>query len=289
MATAKKIFDTLKFKLRLLKFLLLNKKQYRVNHVLIFREVFSLPYAFRVKKYLKKEALEGDYTVISVKDLKYPLYWPKELAINDLYMVIVEMFDRLNGHYYGIPETSLERGDVVLDCGAAEGLFSLMALDKAEKIYLAEPSPIFLGALGKTFNGSKKIEISPFALGSENKEIYFSDNSLSSSTSNIASGLKVFMQKVDDIFYKKGIKIDYLKADIEGDELDMLQGAAKTIVSSKPKIALTTYHPRNDFEEIKRFILSLVPEYDFKIKGIYGEENKPAMIHFWINKNTKKY
>ena len=81
---------------------------------------------------------------------------------------------------------------------------------------------------------------------------------------------------------KKGEKITYLKADIEGFEAEMLKGAELTIKRNKPKIAITTYHTQNDPKEIIDLITGFVPEYKFYVKGIYEKTPKPVMIHFWI-------
>lgn len=279
-----KILNTLIFKLKFLYFFLTKKRQHYVGASAVLKELFSLPYALRAKKYIKKIEERDEYQLIYLKNIKKPLYWPKGVPINDLYMVIVELCDKTNGHYYEIPETSVEPCDVVLDCGASEGLFGLIVLDRARKVYLAEPISIFLKSMEMTFRGLNKCEILPLALGSANKSIYFEDNALSSLPSDEGQGFSTLLRKADDLFYEKGIKIDYIKADIEGSELDMLMGAKQTIISSKPKIAITTYHPENDVEEIKKFIMSIVPEYNFRVKGIYGDSGKPAMIHFWTNK-----
>ena len=62
----------------------------------------------------------------------------------------------------------------------------------------------------------------------------------------------------------------------------MLLGAEETIKTNKPKIAITSYHKENDPQKIITLIKSYVPEYNYFVKGIHGEEPKPVMIHFWI-------
>ena len=37
-----------------------------------------------------------------------------------------------------------------------------------------------------------------------------------------------------------------------------------------------------EIDEIIALIKSFVPEYNYFVKGIHGEEPKPVMIHFWI-------
>lgn len=62
----------------------------------------------------------------------------------------------------------------------------------------------------------------------------------------------------------------------------MLIGAEETIKLNKPKIAITCYHEQNNSIEMIKLIKSYVPEYNYFVKGIHGEEPKPVMIHFWI-------
>lgn len=48
---------------------------------------------------------------------------------------------------------------------------------------------------------------------------------------------------IDSFIYKNNItKIDFIKADIEGAERLLLQGAQKTLARFAPKLALCTYH-----------------------------------------------
>lgn len=249
----------------------------------IIKVIFSLPYSIRAKKYIEKIEATGEYFVVFLKDnYSLPVFWPKCFPMHDLYQIIVELKDKNHWHYYEIPETNVEPGDIVLDCGASEGLFSITVLERAKVIYLVEASPVFQSSMRKTFSGIDKCKIIPSAVGSKNGEIYFSNNSISSGV-NYNYGLKVKLQTVDDLFYRRGIKIDYIKADLEGYEMNMLKGSKDTIRKYKPKIALTTYHDEDNVDEIRSFILSLLPQYKYKVKGIHEQNGNPMMIHFWID------
>ena len=60
--------------------------------------------------------------------------------------------------------------------------------------------------------------------------------------------------------------IEFLKADIESYELDMLFGAKNLIIKNRPKIAICIYHSPGDMFEIINYLHSLVPEYKFIIR-----------------------
>lgn len=80
----------------------------------------------------------------------------------------------------------------------------------------------------------------------------------------------------------KELKIDYIKADIEGYEENMIIGTLKTIKQSKPKIAINTYHKGQDYKKLIKIITEIVPEYKYKLKGIDYLNGNPVMLHMWI-------
>lgn len=60
--------------------------------------------------------------------------------------------------------------------------------------------------------------------------------------------------------------VDYIKLDIEGAELDMLHGAAKTITRCKPKMAVSAYHKPEDLWTLATYIKSLRADYEFEFR-----------------------
>jgi FkbM family methyltransferase len=66
--------------------------------------------------------------------------------------------------------------------------------------------------------------------------------------------------------YLNGSKVTFIKADIEGFELNMLKGAKSTIISHKPDLSICMYHKASDIYEIPEYIKSLVPEYKLYLR-----------------------
>ena len=179
--------------------------------------------------------------------------------------------------------TEIVLNEIILDIGTAEGLLPISVIEKCKHIYMIEPSKLFCSCLEKTFiNFQSKTTIFNVAVGNEDGIINFDENSIEGMISDklTENSKKININKIDTLLKDK--KISYLKADIEGFELEMLKGAEKTIKTNKPKIAITTYHAQNNPNEIIELIKSYVPEYQFYVKGIYEKTPKPVLIHFWI-------
>jgi hypothetical protein len=59
-------------------------------------------------------------------------------------------------------------------------------------------------------------------------------------------------------------RIDFIKADIEGSERDMLKGARSVLKEFAPKLALCTYHLPDDPQVLENIILESNPRYRVK-------------------------
>ncbi|MCI9078945.1 MAG: hypothetical protein HFH68_08485 [Lachnospiraceae bacterium] len=138
-------------------------------------------------------------------------------------------------HLYEEGDVVVSSNDVLVDAGVCEGNFSLHNIDKVKKVYLIECNPDWIEALKYTFAPYKD-------------KVVFCNNFLS----NIDSGNKV---SLDNLL--KGEKISFLKMDIEGEEINALYGARKTLTNSiGVKCSICSYHHNNDEMEIKRILKS---------------------------------
>jgi hypothetical protein len=69
---------------------------------------------------------------------------------------------------------------------------------------------------------------------------------------------------IDDFLISvSGTKLDFIKMDIEGSELNALKGAKKVICKYRPKLAISVYHHPEDIYEIPKWIESLNLGYKF--------------------------
>lgn len=142
----------------------------------------------------------------------------------------------LSPHCYQPSEDRcVRKGDVVVECGASEGTFSLSVIDQAKKIYIFEGDPRFRKGLEKTFKAYKdKVQI-----------IYkFVDSYPHGQFTTIDSCVKE--------------KINFLKMDIEGYEAKALYGARETIKSSDNlRMSVCAYHNSEDYDLIGAYLRSL--------------------------------
>lgn len=222
---------------------------------------------------------EDNYYRVLFNNMPLSLYWPKIFPVKDLYQVIAETFDQRDWHYYQKEPTKLEKDEVLVDIGAAEGLFSLSVIDKCKKVIIIEPNTIFYKSLKKTFKQFEdKVQIYNVGIGKVTGKYALKNNSFITTILNKPG--ETYVCTLDELLYGKS-NVTYIKADMEGHEFHMLKGAINIIKKYKPKIAITSYHKSNNHNEIISFVKSIVPEYNYYFKGIYHQHNKPIMIHFW--------
>ena len=223
-------------------------------------------------------------TVAWIKGIKSPLYFPNEFGMIGLYHVLTEAMYRRNWHFYTPPETPLEKGDVVFDCGSAEGLFMLLARNTGASGLIFEPHPTYLRALRLTFANDAAVTIVDAALSNHNESAFLLESSYGSrivGDGDNGQHIKINVETIDSAAQRTRCIPTFLKADIEGYEQKMLEGAAETISSARPKIAITTYHDENDLESIRKLLRHYNANYRFRIKGISNRHGKSVMLHAW--------
>lgn len=260
------------------------KSRNGISFTQLFAFLFKPTVSRIAKNFISDVRYDDDekFALIQIKGVQNPLYWPTIFPIDRINQVVAETFDTSDWHYYQKKGTEIEKGEVLLDIGTAEGLFALSVEQLCTEMILVEPSNSFCEALTKTFeNSSSKVRIVNAAVGDYIGKVTFAQSSLDGSLydSNIG-GEEVDLLTVDSII--GDTRITYLKADVEGFEQQLIEGATQTIKRCKPKIAITCYHPQNNAKEMIAAIKKVVPEYQFYVSGVFQEGGKPVMIHGFV-------
>lgn len=162
-------------------------------------------------------------------------------------------------------------GDVVIDAGAYIGLFtgksSLQVGDRG-KVYAFEPEPENFSRLRENTDGLKNVEIFNKALWSSEKDLvlfvrrrHSSGHSLINwvDASKIKERLPVQTTYLDKVV--KG-RVDFIKLDAEGAELEILHGTTRILKQYKPFV-VCEIHSKDLLHQIISFMLT----HDYKHVG----------------------
>tara|TARA_B100000161_G_C33504747_1_gene393461 strand:+ start:135 stop:962 length:828 start_codon:yes stop_codon:yes gene_type:complete len=132
---------------------------------------------------------------------------------------------------------------ILIDIGAHRGEYTNCVITKFPKLkaYLFEPSKYNYELLKKKYEGQKNIIIENFALSNLAKKSHLYSNEPGSPIASLAKlnydhfginmekGEQIFQKRFDEYWKDINIKIDYMKIDVEGNELDVLLGIGKFI------------------------------------------------------------
>lgn len=161
------------------------------------------------------------------------------------------------------------RGDVVLDCGACIGDFSLLfagMVGSQGQVHTFDPIPLHARycRLQASLNPSiaPAFHINTLAVGDRT---YTAQGKHLDSDRISPGGLRIdgFSCTTLDDYAAKGLnRVDFIKMDVEGAELGALIGAAEVIREFKPRLAISGYHKPEDLWEIPQKLKTLNPKYE---------------------------
>ena len=166
-----------------------------------------------------------NFALVNGKRMFFKRGWTESKCIKYCFSIQKEQ-DENSPHRYLSESFTVQSDDVVVDVGAAEGIFSLDIIERASKIYLFEPDSSWNEALIATFTPWKeKIEIVNKCLSDEDNH------------NNITI----------DSFFQNKKRPDFIKVDVDGAESKVINGGNKLISTQENlKIALCTYHKQED-------------------------------------------
>ena len=154
-----------------------------------------------------------------------------------------------------------EKGDWVLDIGGLFGETSFWFskyVGEEGRVFCFEPVLENYRVLLENFKATWAENVIPvnLAVGEKSGEIKISGSGVGATTSDL--GKTVSCTSIDDFVKTNNLdRVDMIKMDIEGYEMNALKGAVETLKKFKPKLALSVYHGGEDLARVPLFIEDL--------------------------------
>ncbi len=164
-----------------------------------------------------------------------------------------------------------EGKEIFIDGGAYNGdtIYDFLAWNKGNKykVYSLEPMKDMYKLIEKRLQRDfiSDVKVLNSAAWYRKEELFFVDMVDGSQVVRDGrGGVPVNGERIDDIV--DGEKVTFIKLDVEGAEMEALQGASETIKSCHPKLAICIYHKPTDILDLGQYILTLNPEYKLAIR-----------------------
>ena len=172
--------------------------------------------------------------------------------------------------------TRFRPGEVFADVGANVGAYSLRAASQGMIVHSFEPNPENVKVLERNceINGLS-IDLHECALGSSEGIASLSANGAASRISD-EGGLKVPVYTLDSFHIPR---IDLLKVDVEGYELEVLQGALETLERCHPTMMVEMHHWVGAEKEAAIFEILSGLGYSFEYLDRYPQGRHLAASH----------
>lgn len=193
------------------------------------------------------------------------------------YILPVHMFEYnvfVDKHYIDeINNFEIIRNKNIIDVGAFIGDSAIILSPLTDKnVYSFEVDPQNFYYMQDTIklNNLKNVIPVNIALGDEPGSVHINAKGSATTIADENCENKIlYKQDSLDHFVKEhnNLSVGLIKVDIEGYEMNFLQGAINTIKEQKPVLLISIYHNWNDYSGIKLFIESLNLGYKFKIRA----------------------
>ena len=189
-------------------------------------------------------------------------------------------------YHQGDVHCKAEAGDVVIDAGSCWGETSLYFAHEVGRgghtgrvvAYDFIPSNLAVFRRNQALNPQLSIDLVERPLWSASgRKLYYVDWGPGSRITDDVNKYHscegmVETTTIDDTL--RGSRVDFIKMDIEGAELEALKGGERSIRTHRPKLAISLYHSPEDIEAIPRYLAGLDLGYRFYLEHhtIYQNE-----------------
>jgi FkbM family methyltransferase len=173
---------------------------------------------------------------------------------------------------YGDGVWGVQKGDIVLDCGANIGVYTREALDEGASVVVAiEPGPENVECLRRNFKSeiaNKSVIIAAVGVWDKDDVLpLYADPDNSGADSFVIRGkndkvINVPLTSIDKLVAQLNLpRVDFIKMDIKGATAKALIGGKGVLSTTRPRLALSTEEKEDEPAEIRSVVLSLQPSY----------------------------
>ena len=219
-----------------------------------------------------KRLLEKDPSGYHLWETTMGRYWVPERNDETLTDNLSEQATKV----YGTGANGVQRGDIVLDCGANVGVFVREALADGAKLVVAiEPAPENIECLRRNFKAETAagtVVVVPQGVWDRDDVLTMHIDANNSARNSIVgrfgpalAEVKVPLTTIDKLVAQLKLeRIDFIKMDIEGAEGRALAGAKDTLNRYHPRMAIAMEHLENDPVRIPQIVYAEAPSYQIK-------------------------
>ena len=184
-----------------------------------------------------------------------------------------------NNSHYMTPGFIPERGAIVIDGGSYDGGTCLRFVERGFKVYGFEPDKNIFDLAAQVAKKNHFV-VENVGLGSyKHMANYIPQVGGSTHLDENGSETAQIITRDEYVREKNLPRVDFIKLDVEGSELDALRGAVTTIACFKPILAICVYHKWDDFWTLMNFVKALNPTYEFALRQYHVSiEDEPFVF-----------
>ena len=172
--------------------------------------------------------------------------------------------------YFDLPCFVPSENEIFVDAGGYDGdtvrKFLTWCNRRYKKIYVFEPDIENCKKLRATIINEKinNVEIYEQGVWNKKERLYFDNNGDNISHITADGKTQIIVDTIDNMVGDEAVT--FIKLDVEGAELEALEGAKETIERNRPRIAVCIYHKPEDFIKIPLYIINNFPYYKLYIR-----------------------
>lgn len=169
--------------------------------------------------------------------------------------------------------------EVFVDGGGYDGFTSLEFAKRCphySKVHFFEPVDSAMRMARDKLKGRDNIVYHSVGLYDRKTTLSFDASAGSASRISDEGTLKIDVDRLDDVVKER---VTFIKLDLEGVEVQALQGMQRHIVEDAPKLAVAVYHHPSDFWRVPQYILGLRSDYAVYLRH-YTESWTETVAYF---------